>query len=107
MTIHKPGKDDFSLAKSYRVISPLNCLRKMAVKVAVMLISADCEATGSFHLASTDAECSARLLTRSDSPSLRPRRPGTKKDHQRPANGRGGSLPQCGERMPDSKDAKH
>ena len=48
VTIPKPGKD-YGLAKSYRVISLLNCLGKMVEKVAAMLISAHCEITGRFH----------------------------------------------------------
>ena len=49
VTIPKPGKDDYGLAKSYRVISLLNCLGKMVEKVAAMMVSAHCEATGQFH----------------------------------------------------------
>ena len=49
VTIPKPGKDNYSLAKSYRVISLLNCLGKMVEKVAAMLVSAHCEGTGGFH----------------------------------------------------------
>ena len=49
VTIRKPGKDDYSLAKAYRVISLLNCLGKMVEKVAAMLVSAHCEAQGTSH----------------------------------------------------------
>ena len=49
VTIPKPGKDDYGLAKSYRVISLLNCPGKMVEKVAAMLVSAHCENTGGFH----------------------------------------------------------
>ena len=49
VTMPKPGKDDYGLAKSYRVISLLNCLGKMVEKGAEMLVSAHCEATGRFH----------------------------------------------------------
>ena len=48
--IPKPGKDDYGLATSYRVISLLNCPRKMVEKVAAMLVSTHCESTGGFHL---------------------------------------------------------
>ena len=47
--IPKPGKDDYSAAKSYRCISLLNCLGKMVEKVAADLISEHCEATQGFH----------------------------------------------------------
>ena len=49
MTIPKPGQDDYSLAKSYRCISLLNCLGKMVEKVAAMLVSAHCERARGFH----------------------------------------------------------
>ena len=49
VTIPKPGKDDYGLAKSYRVISLLNCLGKMVEKVAAMMVSAHCEAMGRSH----------------------------------------------------------
>lgn len=48
-TLPKPGKDDYSLAKSYRVISLLNCLGKAVEKIAAMLVSAYCEAQSTFH----------------------------------------------------------
>ena len=48
VAIPKPGKDDYSAAKAYRVIS-LNCLGKMIEKVVAMLVSAHCELTGGFH----------------------------------------------------------
>ena len=51
VNIPKPGKDDYGLAKSYRVISLLNFLGKMVEKVAVMMVSAYCEATGRFRAA--------------------------------------------------------
>ena len=49
VTIPKPGRDDYSLAKSYRCISLLNCLGKMVEKVAAMLVSAHCERVRGFH----------------------------------------------------------
>ena len=49
VTTPKPGKDDYGLAKSYRVISLPNCLGKMVEKVAAMMVSAHREATGRFH----------------------------------------------------------
>ena len=49
VAIPKPGNDCYGLAKPYRVISPLNCLGKMVEKVAAMLVSTHCEATGCFH----------------------------------------------------------
>ena len=39
VTVPKPGKDKYALAKSHRVISLLNCLGKMVEKVAAMLVS--------------------------------------------------------------------
>ena len=48
VTIPKPGKDDYSLAKSYRCLSLLNYLGKMVEKVAAM-VSAHCEVAGGFH----------------------------------------------------------
>ena len=50
VTIPKPGKEDYTLAKAYRVISLLNCLGKMVEKMAAELISAHCEALNKFHL---------------------------------------------------------
>lgn len=49
VTIPKPGKDDNCLAKAYRVVSLLNRLGKMVEKVAAMMVSAHCEATGRFQ----------------------------------------------------------
>ena len=46
ITIPKPGKDDYSQAKAYRVISLLDCLGKVVEKVAAYLISNQCERTG-------------------------------------------------------------
>lgn len=37
------------MAKFYRCISPLNCLGKIAEKVAAMMVSAHCVATRGFH----------------------------------------------------------
>ena len=76
VTIPKPGKDNYGLAKSYRVISLLNCLGKMVEKVAAMLVSTHCENTGGFHPVSTDAEYAARLWTQWEWLSHRPRRRG-------------------------------
>ena len=47
--IPKPGKDNYSVPKTYRCISLLNCLGKMVEKVVADLISRHCEATGGFH----------------------------------------------------------
>ena len=47
--IPKPGKDDYSLAKAYWVISLLSCLGKTVKKVASILISAHCKRLGGFH----------------------------------------------------------
>ena len=49
VTIPKPGKTNYSLAKAYRVISLLNCLGKMVEKVAADLISLHCEPLNKFH----------------------------------------------------------
>ena len=49
VAIPKPGKDDYSLAKAYRVISLLNCLGKTVEKTAAILVSAHCELSGGFH----------------------------------------------------------
>ena len=38
VAIPRPGKEDYDLAKSYRVISLLNCLGKIVEKVATMLV---------------------------------------------------------------------
>ena len=48
--IPKPEMNDYSVAKAYRCISLLNCLRKMAEKVAADLISRHCESSGGFQL---------------------------------------------------------
>ena len=49
VTNPKPGKNDYSLAKSYRAISLLNCLGKMVEKVAAMMVSTHYEATGRLY----------------------------------------------------------
>ena len=49
VAIPKPGKDDYSMAKAYRVISLLNCLGKIVEKVVAMLVSVHCETLGGFH----------------------------------------------------------
>ena len=49
VTISKPGKDDYSLAKSYRCISLLNCLGKMVEKVAAELVGAHCDRVQGSH----------------------------------------------------------
>jgi hypothetical protein len=49
VTIPKPGKDDYTRAKSYRVISLLNCLGKVVEKVVATMISDHCEREGTFH----------------------------------------------------------
>ena len=49
VTIPKPGKDDYSKAKSYRVISLLNCLGKVVEKVVATMISEHCEREGTLH----------------------------------------------------------
>ena len=49
VTIPKPGKENYGLDKSYRVISLLNYLGKMVEKVAAMMVSVHYEATGRFH----------------------------------------------------------
>jgi Reverse transcriptase (RNA-dependent DNA polymerase) len=41
--LRKPNKSDYSIAKSYRVISLLNCLGKVAEKVAITAIANFCE----------------------------------------------------------------
>lgn len=46
---NQPGKDDYGLAKSYRVISLLNCMGKIVEKVAAMMVSAQCGTSGGFH----------------------------------------------------------
>lgn len=47
--IPKLGKDNYALAKAYRIISLPNCLGEMVEKVAVMLVSAHCEARGTLR----------------------------------------------------------
>ena len=49
VTIPKPGKDDYSQAKAYRVISLLNCLGKVVEKTVAYLLSNQCERTGALH----------------------------------------------------------
>jgi hypothetical protein len=49
ITIPKPGKDDYSKVKSYRVISLLNCLEKVVEKVVAMMLSDHCKRKGTFH----------------------------------------------------------
>ena len=49
VTIPKLGKDDYSLARSYRCISVLNCLGKTAEKVAAMMVGAYCDQIRGLH----------------------------------------------------------
>lgn len=49
VTIPKLGRDDYSLAKSYRCISLLNCLGKMIEKVGAMLVGTHCNQIEGFH----------------------------------------------------------
>jgi Reverse transcriptase (RNA-dependent DNA polymerase) len=47
--LRKPNKSDYSIAKSYRVISLLNCLGKVAEKVAATAIANFCETNELLH----------------------------------------------------------
>ena len=47
--LRKPNKSDYSITKSYRVISLLNCLGKVAEKVAATAIANFCEANELLH----------------------------------------------------------
>ena len=49
VTIPRPGKDDYSLAKSYCCKSLLNCLGKMVEKVAATMVRAHCDQVRGFH----------------------------------------------------------
>ena len=49
VVIAKPGRDDYSLAKSYRCISLLDCLGKMVEKVVATMVAAHCEQVAGFH----------------------------------------------------------
>lgn len=49
VTIPKPDKDNYVLAKSHRATSLLNCLGKTVEKVAAMMVSAHCEIRGGSH----------------------------------------------------------
>ena len=49
VTIPKPGKADYNVAMAYRVISILNCLRKIVEKMAADLISVHFEEPDKFH----------------------------------------------------------
>ena len=47
--IPKPGKDDYSQAKAYRVISLLDCLGKVVEKTVAYILSNQCERTGALN----------------------------------------------------------
>jgi hypothetical protein len=49
ITILKPGKDDYTKVKIYRVISLLNCLGKIVESVVATMLSDHCEWHGNFH----------------------------------------------------------
>jgi hypothetical protein len=49
VVIPKPGKGNYGLAKSYRVISLLNCLGRVVEKVVAKIISGHCEREDSLH----------------------------------------------------------
>ena len=45
----RPGREDYGLAKIYRVISLLNSMGKVIERVASELLNQHCEATDSLH----------------------------------------------------------
>jgi len=49
VTIPKPGEDDYSKSKRYRVISLLNCLGKVTEKVVAAMKSENCNREGTLH----------------------------------------------------------
>ena len=49
VVIPKPGKEDYSLCKSYRVISLLSCLGKVLERVAAGLLEIQAQSTGATH----------------------------------------------------------
>lgn len=49
IVLRKPGQPDYTTVKSYRVISLLNCLGKVAESIAARMISDYCEASGKLH----------------------------------------------------------
>lgn len=54
--LEKGGRRDFSLVKSYRVISLLNCLGKVVEKVVAGLLSEHCEKFSKLHQGQMGAE---------------------------------------------------
>jgi len=49
VVIPKPNKPDYGVAKAYRVITLLNCLRKVVEKVAANAIAEECERRRLLH----------------------------------------------------------
>lgn len=96
MAIPKPGKDDYSAAKAYRVISG-----KMVEKVAAMLVSAHCEMSRGFHPGQYGCRPRRSAVYSVEVAIVRTRgawKPGMY--HRSTTDGRGSRLPQRGKRVP-------
>ena len=107
VTIPKPGKDDYGLAKSYRVISLLNCLGKMVEKVATIMVSTHYEATGpppwTVRVLHMTIGCGSSWgHHRTDPVGLEPRLP-----YRCPPDGRRRRLLQRGQRIPERQVGGH
>ena len=105
VTIPKPGKDNFGLAKSYRVTLLLNCLGKIFEKVAAMMVSAHCGTTGGSHPGQYG--CRARRPAVDTVGVTIAQSQGPRTDHRRPPHGRHSGLPQCGQGLPPPRDPYH
>lgn len=77
VAIPKPGKDDYSVAKDYRVISLLSCLGEMVEKVVAILVSTHCELGRGFHLDQYGCRSHRSAVDAVGVMIAQPRRPGS------------------------------
>ena len=106
VAIPKPGKDDYSAAKAYRVISLLNCLGKMVEKIVAMLVSAQCELTGGFHAGQYGCQAHRSAVDAVGVVIARTQEAWKRGVYRWcPPHGCGGGLPKRGKRLPSQKDA--
>jgi hypothetical protein len=105
VTIPKPGKDDYTLAKSYRVISLLNCLGKLVEKTVATMIGGHMERENKLHEGQygcrkkRSAVDAVGVLMSEGSGGV-----AGEEGSSSPVHGRGSCFPECGEGMPVAQD---
>ena len=93
ISIPKPNKPSYELAKSYRTIPLLSCLGKAVERVVTELLSRHCETSGTLHEGSSERDERGRRLRRSERWSGGWRELEKEGDYGCYLYGRGGSLP--------------